>query len=170
MTNIEKELQLVSSALKGFSLKLTGNTTEAKDLYQDTLIRIFMHKDRFEPGSSFKAWAITIMRNTFINEYRKKVRRRTILNDKSNQTYLSSNINTFNKGEHNLAWEDLHNIIDALPQNFRVPFLLVFEGYKYDEISEMMALPLGTVKSRVFFARKKLMKAYKRNEGHLNRA
>jgi len=170
MIDLQKQLKLVGPILNGFALKLTNNIPDAEDLYQETVIRIFMNKDRFEPDSNFKAWAVTIMRNIFINEYRKKVRRRIILDDKSNQAYLSSHLKAFNKGENNLIQEDLYEIVDALPQNFRTPFLMVYQGYKYDEISEMMALPLGTVKSRVFFARKKLIAMYNRTEGYLNRA
>lgn len=170
MINLEKQIQLIGSTLSRFALKLTRNETDAKDLYQDTLIRIFMNKDRFEPGSNFKAWAVTIMRNIFINEFRKKVRRRNILNDKSNHAYINGNTKTFNNGESNLISEDLCEIIDALPENFRTPFLMVFQGYKYEEISEIIGLPLGTVKSRVFFARKKLIRMYNSTEKQLSRA
>jgi len=168
MINLQKQLQLNNPALKGFALKLTGNAPDADDLYQDTLVRIILNKDRFEAGSNFKAWAITIMRNMFINEYRKKVRRRAIVNYEPSRFYKNTTAKIFNLGENNLVCEDITEMIDELSQSFRIPFLMVYEGYKYDEIAEMMDLPLGTVKSRVFFARKKLMRMYQAT--YLNRA
>ncbi len=156
--NLKSHLQQIDHTLLGFALKLTGNNTDADDLYQDTLVRIYLNFDRFEPDSNFKAWATTIMRNVFINNYRKKVRRRAILNHQPSNFLINKNSQAFNLGEDNLACKDLYEMVDALPQSFKTPFIMVFQGYKYDEIAEIMDLPLGTVKSRVFFARKKLMR------------
>jgi len=166
--NLQEHLQRIDHNLLGFALKLTGNNTDADDLYQDTLVRIYLNFDRFEPDSNFKAWAITIMRNVFINNYRKKVRRRAIVSYQPSKFLINKNNQTFNMGEDNLACEDLHEMVDALPKNFKTPFMMVFQGYKYDEIADIMDLPLGTVKSRVFFARKKLMRMC--NATYLNRA
>jgi len=168
MINLKKQLQLNNYALKGFAIKLTGNTADADDLYQDTLVRILMNKSKFETGSNFKAWAITIMRNLFINEYRKKVRRRTIVNYQPQHFYKNTDAKIFNLGENNLVYEDLSEMVDNLSQSFRIPFLMVYQGYKYDEIAELINVPLGTVKSRVFFARKKLMRMY--NNAYSTRA
>lgn len=168
MINIQTQLQRTSAALHGFALKLTGDASDADDLFQETLVRIFLNKNRFEENSNFKAWAITIMRNTFINEYRKKARRRTIINQPPTKSFLNRNAKIVNMGENNLACEDLYGMIDALSPKYRIPFNMVYEGYKYDEIADMMNLPIGTIKSRVFFARKKLMVMY--NEHYLSRA
>ena len=127
-----------------------------------------MNKERFESGSNFKAWAITIMRNVFINDYRKKVRRRAIIRYQPSKSLLNKNASDYNMGEHNLVWEDLIDLIDTLPLHYKTPFLMVYQGYKYEEIAEIMDLPLGTVKSRVFLARKKLIRLY--NNAHLSRA
>lgn len=168
MFKLQQEIQLINQFLKRFANNLTGNTTDADDLYQDTLVKIYLNRNRFETDSNFKAWAATIMRNIFINDYRKRARRRAIISHHSNTIFSNTNIKIFNMGEHNLAEEDLLEIIDKLHTNYKTPFWMVYQGYKYEEIAEMMDLPIGTIKSRVFFARKKLIRMY--STKHLSRA
>ena len=162
LSRIQDQLKNVTNTLKAFSLKLTGNSSDAEDLYQDTAMRIIANADKFQENTNFKAWAVTIMRNVFINNYRKKVRRGVILDQTSNNYYLNSgNAIIRNDGEGNVAYGELLKLVNRLGEEFRVPFWMAYQGYKYDEIAERLEVPLGTVKSRIFFARKKLQKMYR---------
>lgn len=168
---IHDQLDRVSNSLRAFSLKLTGNNVDAEDLYQDTALRIITNADKYNPGTNFKAWAVTIMRNIFINNYRKKVRRNMIIDQTPNNYYLNSGDKTVsNEGETNVAYGELVKMVDSLPEDFRKPFIMAYQGYKYEEIAEQLDSPLGTIKSRIFFARKKLQKMYSNQYGKRERA
>ena len=158
---VSDQLDRISNALRAFSLKLTGNNVDAEDLYQDTAVRIITNADKYNPGTNFKAWAVTIMRNIFINNYRKKVRRNMIIDQTPNNYYLNSGDKSVdNDGETNVTFNELMALVDTLPEDFKKPFSMAYEGYKYEEIAEELGSPLGTIKSRIFFARKKLQKLY----------
>jgi len=161
---IYEQLDKVSNSLRAFSLKLTGNYNDAADLYQDTAVRIITNADKYNQGTNFKAWAVTIMRNIFINNYRKKVRRNMIVDQTPNNFYLNSGEEKVaNDGEHDVSFGELMRLVDTLPTDFREPFLMAYDGFKYEEIAEELGSPLGTIKSRIFFARKKLQKLYEEN-------
>ncbi len=163
--NINFQLEKVSSSLRAFSLKLTGNESDANDLYQDTAFRIISNADKYQPNTNFKAWAVTIMRNIFINNYRKKIRRGTILDQTPNNYYINSGGQLIeNDGETRMAYKELLRMVSALPEDFKRPFWMAYKGYKYDEIAEKLDAPLGTIKSRIFFARRKLQKMYEEAE------
>ncbi len=163
--NINFQLEKVSSSLRAFSLKLTGNEADANDLYQDTAFRIISNADKYQPNTNFKAWAVTIMRNIFINNYRKKIRRGTILDQTPNNYYINSGGQLIeNDGETRMAYKELLRMVSALPEDFKRPFWMAYKGYKYDEIAEKLDAPLGTIKSRIFFARRKLQKMYEEAE------
>ncbi len=162
LSRIQDHLKNVTNTLKAFSLKLTGNSADAEDLYQDTAMRIIANADKYQENTNFKAWAVTIMRNVFINNYRKKVRRGVILDQTSNNYYINSGDHVIrNAGETNVSYGELMKLVNRLPEEFKVPFWMAYQGYKYDEIADKLEVPLGTVKSRIFFARKKLQKMYK---------
>ena len=168
---IQEQLDSVSNSLRAFSLKLTGNNVDAEDLYQDTALRIITNADKYHPGTNFKAWAVTIMRNIFINNYRKKVRRNLIIDQTPNNYYLNSGDKAVsNDGESDVAYGELVKMVSSLPEDFRRPFIMAFQGYKYEEIAEELGSPLGTIKSRIFFARKKLQKMYTDQYGKRERA
>ena len=102
-----------------------------------------------------KAWLSTIMRNAFINSFRRKKRRRALQDTTVEGVLLnSSDQSVLNNGEENLRLRELYRIIDELDEGLKRPFLLAYEGYKYEEIHQMMGLPVGTIKSRIFMARK----------------
>ena len=163
--SIYYQLDSVSNSLRAFSLKLTGNESDANDLYQDTAFRIISNADKFQADTNFKAWAVTIMRNIFINNYRKKIRRGTILDQTPNNYYLNSGGQLIeNDGETRMAYKELLKMVSALPEDFKRPFWMAYKGYKYDEIAEKLDAPLGTIKSRIFFARRKLQKMYEEAE------
>src|ERR1043165_1594853 len=161
MSAFEFNQLLVNNAefLKPFAITLTRELEAAQDLYQETLYRALANKDKYNVGTNIKAWLYTIMRNIFINNYRRKAKQNTIFDNTPNDFLLDYNqaVST-NEAESNLKLKDLKAAIHALPEIFRNPFLLYFDGYKYHEIAGMLAEPLGTIKSRIHFARK-LLKA-----------
>ena len=168
MTSMEfnHKLNTLTSLLHSFAYNLTKNTEDAKDLYQETTYRALFNRDKFQQGTNFKAWMFTIMKNIFINNYRKKVKANTILDTTDNQFYLNSGTHsTTNAAEGDIMLKELNAMVDSLDASIRVPFLMHFEGFKYQEIADELELPLGTVKSRIFFARKELKDKIMTNYG-----
>ncbi len=161
MSTIEFNQMLLSNAefLKPFAVTLTRDNETAKDLFQETLFRALSNKDKYHVGTNIKAWLYTIMRNIFINNYRKKAKQNTMFDNTTNDFLLDYNqVTTVNAAESNLKIKEVKEAIHNLPEIFKNPFLLYFDGYKYHEIAGMLAEPLGTIKSRIHFARK-LLKA-----------
>jgi RNA polymerase sigma-70 factor (ECF subfamily) len=147
----------MSTLLHSFAYNLTKNVEDAKDLYQETAFRAMTNRDKFRPGTNFKAWLFTIMKNIFINNYRKKVKANTIMDSTDNLYYINSGSTIISNGaESNIMMKELITMIDELDDSVRVPFLMHYQGFKYQEIADHLELPLGTVKSRIFFARKEL--------------
>jgi RNA polymerase sigma-70 factor (ECF subfamily) len=160
MSTAEFNQMLVSHSefLKPFAVTLTRDTDAAKDLFQETLYRAISNKDKYNVGTNIKAWLYTIMRNIFINNYRRRAKQQTIFDSTPNEFLLNSSPSVVipNSAESNLRMKEIQNAIHGLPEMFRKPFVLYFEGYKYHEIAEMLEEPLGTIKSRIHFARKLL--------------
>ena len=147
----------MSKLLHSFAYNLTKNTEDAKDLYQETSFRALTNRDKFRPGTNFKAWLFTIMKNIFINNYRKKMRANTIMDSTDNDYYINSgSVVISNKAESNIMMDELTAMIDGMEDGIRIPFMMHYEGFKYQEIADKLELPLGTVKSRIFFARKEM--------------
>ncbi|NJK82950.1 MAG: RNA polymerase sigma factor [Saprospiraceae bacterium] len=147
----------MSSILNSFAYNLTKNVEDAKDLYQETAFRAMTNREKFRPGTNFKAWLFTIMKNIFINNYRKKVKANTIMDATDNLFYINSGDTTIaNDGESDIMMKELNKMIEVLDDSIKIPFLMHYRGYKYQEIADHLDLPLGTVKSRIFFARKEL--------------
>lgn len=141
----------------GFALKLTQNQERAKDLMQETALKAYRHRDKFRTGTNFRAWVSTIMRNTFINDYRRRKKRQKVSEPIEEFTFaLESKTIISNQGEMNLRLEEIAGMLDELSDLYRVPFLMHFRGYEYKEIAVHLDIPIGTVKSRIFIARKKL--------------
>ena len=156
----------LQKSLKPFALKLTRDMDDAQDLIQETMFRAFSNEDKFEDGTNLKAWLFTIMKNIFINNYRKKVKRNTLIDTTDNMYYINSTASlTENGAEASFVMNDIQTAILGLSNEFRVPFMMHFKGYKYHEIAEKLNLPLGTVKSRIFFARKALKDQLGQYEG-----
>lgn len=146
----------LTSLLHSFAYNLTKNSEDAADLYQETAYRALSNKDKFRPGTNFKAWSFTIMKNIFINNYRKKSKRNTIIDSTDNMYFINSAVTIENDAETNILMKELNKMISSLDDSLKIPFLKHFEGYKYQEIADDLDLPLGTVKSRIFFARRAL--------------
>ncbi len=144
-------------SLFSFACSLTKDETEAQDLVQETAYKAFKYRSLYQPHTNLRAWLMTIMRNTFINDYRRK-KRRQVLNDGTHNSYFlnSGSEAVFNLGETEVTIKEITALIDSLEDWVKVPFLMYYQGYKYDEIAEELDIPLGTVKSRIFFARKRL--------------
>lgn len=167
--NFLLEFNALSGYLRSFALKLTNDAHAAEDLFQDTALRAFKHQDKFSSDSNLKAWLCTIMKNTFINNFRKKKRRGQILGDTKNLTFMDpESMSARNEGEGNVLIEELQDLIDTLDDNLREPFLMAYQGYKYEEICQHLSLPVGTVKSRIFCARKELKYQIKKLYGNQN--
>jgi RNA polymerase sigma factor (sigma-70 family) len=159
MSAIEFDQMLISNAesLKPFAVTLTHDTEAAKDLFQETLYRALANKDKYHVGTNIKAWLYTIMRNIFINNYRRKTKQAIIFDNTPNEFLLNMNQGAVsNAAVSNLNLKEIQQAINDLPEIFRNPFLLYFDGFRYHEIAEMLDEPLGTIKSRIHFARKLL--------------
>ncbi|NJB87052.1 RNA polymerase sigma-70 factor (ECF subfamily) [Lewinella marina] len=157
-----------TTVLHSFAYNLTKNSEDAKDLYQETAFRAITNRDKFRQGTNLKAWLFTIMKNIFINNYRKKVKANTIMDHTDNQYYLNSGAHSIeNSAESDILIKELTEMIDELDSSTRIPFLMHYQGFKYQEIADQLGLPLGTVKSRIFFARKDLKAQIARQYGKL---
>lgn len=142
--------------LKPFAMKLTRNFEESEDLVQETMLRAFSNFNKFQEGTNLKAWLFTIMKNIFINNYRKRQKQSNTIEISDGIFPLNVAYNSINLGENLFIKEDIQKAMKILPAEFRIPFLMHFKGYKYQEISDELNIPLGTVKSRIFFARREL--------------
>jgi RNA polymerase sigma-70 factor (ECF subfamily) len=143
--------------LKPFAVNLTKDSEAANDLYQETLYKALANHEKYNAGTNIKAWLFTIMRNIFINDYRRKSKQRTVFDNSGNDYLINLNQATVsNAAESSLRMKEIIEAIHQLPEIFKVPFRLYFDGYKYQEIADLLIEPLGTVKSRIHFARKLL--------------
>ena len=143
--------------LKPFALNLTRETEAANDLFQETVYKALANKEKYNAGTNIKAWLFTIMRNIFINDYRRKAKQKIIFDNTPNDYLINLKQATVsNAAESGLRIKEIKKAIQQLPEIFKTPFLLYFEGYKYNEIADVLSEPLGTIKSRIHFARKLL--------------
>jgi RNA polymerase sigma-70 factor, ECF subfamily len=154
-TTFPEQFNQHSSYLRGFAMKLSRDKNLAEDLFQETALKVFRNQDKFVENTNFKGWLSTIMKNTFINHFRKS-KRRNETQDTSDEGFLLNTIeSSYHEGEANIFANDLREIIDELDEGYRKPFLMAYQGYQYDEIQKAMNnLPMGTIKSRIHHARK----------------
>lgn len=145
-----------TSYLRGFAMKLARDKNVADDLFQETALSAFRHQNKFQKNTNMKAWLSTIMKNSFINLYRKNQRRNELQSLNGDSYFLNNQVGvTSNEGEMNLNIDEITRMIDHLAEGYRVPFLLAYQGYQYEEIQHKMGnLPMGTIKSRIHHARK----------------
>ena len=145
-----------------FAYKLTTDREEANDLLQETSLKALDNEDKYMPDTNFKGWMYTIMRNIFINNYRKVVRDQTFIDRTDNLYHLNLPQDTgFESTEKAYDLKEMHRVVNSLPKEYRVPFAMHVSGFKYREIAEKLNLPLGTIKSRIFFTRQKLQEELK---------
>lgn len=160
MTTFEFNSSLIGMKpnLQRFAMSLTSDRDTALDLVQDTYLKAITYKDKFVDFTNLKAWVFTIMKNTFINNYRRNIKENTIIDGTQDLYYLNQ---PYDKGsispESSYAEAEILKAINSLNDEFRIPFQMHLDGYKYKEIADKLSLKIGTVKSRIFFTRQKLM-------------
>ncbi len=168
MTTIQFNNRLLSlqDKLLYFALSLTSNDEDARDLLQETILKALTYRNQFTANTNFKAWVFTIMKNTFINNYRRNQKSRNTFDgtdDALRSAYKRNYASETPEMVHSVA--EMNKYIDRLDDDFRIPFRMHTDGYKYKEIAEQLDLPIGTVKSRIFFTRKKLQDMLQDREG-----
>lgn len=154
------ELLNLQPSLERFAMSLTSNSEDSKDLVQETLLKALTYQDKYQDDTNLKAWAFTIMKNTFINNYRKAVKHSTVLDGTDNQYLINSRPAQLTP-ESEFSHNEVSRKINQLEPEFRIPFQMHTSGYKYKEIADKLNLKIGTVKSRIFFSRQKLIESLK---------
>lgn len=160
----EKELLPNIDSLHTFAYHLSFNEDDAKDLVQETFMKAYKALDSYEPGTNAKAWLFKILKNAYINQYRKRIRRPITvdyedyigyqeLEEQDNFDFFDLRIEIFD----NLMGDEVTFAVNSLPADFRAVILLCdIEGFTYDEISKIIDVPIGTVRSRLHRARNML--------------
>ncbi len=164
MTAIEFNYNLtgMQKHLEYFAKRLTSNESDAHDLLQETYLKALVFREKFVQKTNFKAWLFTIMKNIFINNYRRNVRARTLIDTTDNLYHLNSSGAAISiTPESRIFEQEIRQTIEALEDDHRIPFEMHTQGFKYKEIAEALDISIGTVKSRIFFGRKKLMASLK---------
>jgi len=155
--SFSKQFFPIQNDLYAVAYKFTRNRMDADDLVQETSLKVYKNYDKFNPEYDFKAWSLTIMRNTFISNIRKSKVSQSIIQDLK---YLSSDdsvsVKLNNDDVKNSVKNDIWTLINALPPKSKEPFVMYSDGYSYDEIASHLEIPIGTVKSRINYARTKL--------------
>lgn len=153
----EEALRVHQPYLKNFAKKLTKNPTIAEDLTQETLFKLLQHQEHFQPEKNFKAWATTIMRNLFINDFRKKTRHATDSFDPLQMVVIENYLGSAtNAAESELYLQNLHRFVNDLEDSVKNPFVLYLHGFSYEEISDLLEADINTLRGKVFQARKLL--------------
>lgn len=175
MTNIEFSTLVTrqASSLKIYAMRFTKDADDANDLVQDTILKAITYFNKFKEGTNLKGWLYTIMKNTFINNYRRIVKIGSFVTqtDEISSQQLSYSASK-NDGENKFVMDDIKNALSKLQKEYYVPFTMYFEGFKYHEIADHLTIPIGTVKTRIHVARKLLkddLKVYDINQNKGNR-
>ncbi len=156
-TQFNTHLMAVQDKLLYFALSLTANDEDARDLLQETTLKALTYREQFVNNTNFKAWVFTIMKNTFINNYRRNQKTRTTFDSTEDAIRVAYKSNYSSETPENVyAVMEMNQKVEKLDDDFKVPFKMHTQGFKYKEIAEKLDLPIGTVKSRIFFTRKKL--------------
>ncbi len=151
------KLLVLQDNLRNFAFMLTADREEALDLLQDTTLKALDNQDKYVENVNFKGWVFTIMRNIFINNYRRTTRNQTVIDQTEDLYHLNlPQESGFDTPDGSVAIQEITQTINEFADEYRIPFSMHIAGYKYNEIAAKMNLPLGTVKSRIFFARQKL--------------
>lgn len=153
----QDRLLALQSNMLSFAIMLTSNREDAYDLLQDTTLKALDNEAKYTENTNFKGWVFTIMRNIFINNYRRAGRANTVVDNTADLYHLNlpqesglpSPENSFIAGE-------INSVINKFSDDFRIPFSMHLAGYRYAEIAERMNLPVGTIKSRIYYARQRL--------------
>jgi len=156
---LEKISPKLEGQLRHYCLKLTNDKNDADDLYQSVILRLLQSDSEYNEQGQFSSYIFRMVKNNFINEYRKKVRRRKFL--KPVDDLPTDTETSFNAVASSLMMEEIWQALNTLPRESRLVLHWRFQGYDYGEIAEMMDKPIGTVKSKIFMARQKLAEKLK---------
>lgn len=160
-TTFQNRLMGLQANLLNFAYMLTSNRDDAYDLLQDTTLKALDNREKYVDNTNFKGWVFTIMRNIFINNYRRIARSATVIDQTEDCYHLNlSQDSGLESPDGSYTAAEITSAINEFPEKYRVPFSMHVAGYKYNEIAEEMSLPLGTIKSRIFFARQELQKRF----------
>lgn len=159
--NFNQEIINLESSLSRYAYSLTLDSDEAKDLVQETYFKALNNQDKFDNETNIKAWLYTIMKNTFINDYRRRVKKQAIFS-KDVQEFVLNSKRTDSNPESDFNFRELTIMVNSLEPEFRIPFQMHDRGFKYQEIADELGLHLGTVKSRIHFSRQKLIDKIKK--------
>lgn len=161
-SNFSDRLLALQDNLKSFAYTLTANRDDAEDLLQDTTLKALDNQDKYYENVNFKGWVFTIMRNIFINNYRRIVRNQTMVDQTEDLYHLNLPQDSgFDTPDGSYTVNEIMTAINKFSPEYKIPFSMHVAGYKYQEIADKMGLPLGTVKSRIFFARQRLQEYLK---------
>lgn len=158
-TEFTSEISNLRSTLLSFTRRFTHDRDECLDLVQDTILKALTYQDKYRDDTNLKGWLFTIMRNTFINNYRKTQRVRTSTDRTKDLYFLNvEDEHTFNRPQETMEFKEIWRNVGSIKEELLVPFKMHLTGYKYDEISKHLSIPIGTVKNRIFHARKEIQK------------
>lgn len=158
-TELTTQICDLEETLKKFTYRFTRNQEESQDLVQDTILKALLYKNKFRKDTNLKGWLFTIMRNTFINNYRKSKIAKTSTDNTKELYFLNvEDTNTPNRPERLFEYNEIWENIGGIKDEFQIPFKMYTTGYKYHEIAEHLNIPIGTVKNRIFHARKEIQK------------
>lgn len=158
-TEFTRNLEGMRGELRTFTHRFTSNREVSQDLVQETMLKALLYRDKYRTDTNLKGWLFTIMRNTYINQYRRLQRARTFTDTTANLHFLQvEDEHTFHRPESSAEYKEVWNRVNSLRDELLIPFKLHTSGYKYHEIAEHLNLPIGTVKNRIFHARKEIQK------------
>ena len=140
--------------LRPHALKFTRDEDDAEDLIQDTLIKAIVNWDKFRDDTNIKGWLFIIMRNLFVNQYRKKKYKTCPI-----ETEEAIQLRVNNTAESSINIQYINSLLEKLPNHYQQPLRMFIDGYKYHEINYTLQSPIGTTKNRIHKARKLLTKA-----------
>lgn len=159
-TEFNKQTSMLAPYLMQFAIRYTNDPENANDLVQDTMVKAFKYHARFEEGSNLKGWLFTIMKNTFINDYRRQIKSQFLITKTDELSYSDLSLSASSNGaEGSMIMKDIKMALKSIPECYSKPFISHFEGFKYHEIAEELGMPIGTVKTRIHVARK-ILKEY----------
>ncbi len=159
LADFSQSIAVLRPTLRSFTYHFTSDREESQDLVQDTILKALLYRDKFRDDTNLKGWLFTIMRNTYINNYRKAQRAKTSHDDSKELYFLNTeDTHTFNRPEESMEFKEVWRNMNSIKDEFLIPFKMHTTGYKYHEIAKHLSIPIGTVKNRIFHARKEIQK------------
>lgn len=155
--SVQQQLLNLQDRLYRHAIGITGNAEDARDLLQETSLQVLNKEDKYAANTNFKAWVFTLMKNVFINNYRRSVIEQRILKENMTTSFFAADDQvSILADEVNISISDLRQAIGQLDDKYKNPITLLMAGYSYQEISDKTGISVGTLKSRAFEGRKRL--------------